>query len=275
MNVKELLQYYGLDNVQIKVYEKLVESNEMRVPHLVEELNISRASIYDAIKELQEKNLIISRKEGRKTFYKAEHPDKLSELIEDKQRELETKNNRMKEVIDKLKGEYMKNSNRPGVRVFEGKDGFKEAMYDNLKAEGEIYAILDMRDVPEFVYEMDKEYVKKRKEKGIQKKILTQGNEKDLNFIKNEGSNFTQVRILPTDFNPFDSSIQIYNNKISYFTLRENQILAVIVNDPDIAEINKNLFQFLWQQQKGAELFPENKDEEELSLREKMQMDVS
>ncbi|MFB6226623.1 MAG: TrmB family transcriptional regulator [Candidatus Paceibacteria bacterium] len=273
METEEVLKYYGLDNVQIKVYKKLVKKGESRVPDLLEDLELSRASIYDALKELQNKNLVVDRKEGRKTFYKAEHPDKLHELMKDKRRELESKNNRIQEVIDKFKGEYKKQSNRPGVRVFEGKEGFKEAMYDNLEA-NEIYSILDMKNVPDFIYELDKDYVKRRRKKGINKKILIKGDEKEKQHLKSLDTHLKEVRLLPEDFSHSKSSIQIYNDKVAYFAMRKDPILAVIINDPHINQINKNIFDHLWQQQEHTALFSKNKDEEDMSLKEKMETDL-
>ncbi|MFB6182382.1 MAG: TrmB family transcriptional regulator [Candidatus Magasanikbacteria bacterium] len=273
MELEDILEYYGLDNVQIKVYKKLVKVGESRVPDLVDALELSRASIYDALKELQNKNLIVDRKEGRKTYYKSEHPDKLHELVEDKKREMKTKSNRMKEVIDKLKGDYMKQSNRPGVRVFEGKEGFKEAMYDNLEAE-EIYSIVDVVSTTDFINEINKEYVEERKRRGIKKKMLIRRSKEDIEQIKKQGSDLSEVRILPESFPAFDSSVQIYNNKVGYFTLREEQILAVIINDPAISQMNKNIFEHLWQQQEHTSLFSKNKDEKDMSLKEKMESDL-
>lgn len=242
----QILQNYGFERSTAKIYKLLVQSGESSVSDLIEMSELSRGGIYDAISSLQEKNLVQHRKDGRQALYKAENPDKLHYLKQEKENEVEQMNAQLESIIGQMKGEYNLAESKPGVRFFEGKEGFREALWDTLNAEEEIYTFGAMEKFPTEIKQINSEYVKQREEREINKKILFAKDKKTTEYKKNNESEFTEIGLLPEELQPFSSSLQIYNNKISYFSFEAKNMVATIVEDKNIHEMNKNLFQFLW-----------------------------
>jgi len=265
--IQQILTKYGFGKSTAKIYELLVKNGESSVSDLIDKSELSRGGIYDALSSLQEKNLVKHRKKGRKALYKAENPDKLHYLKEEKENEVNRMNAQLESIIHQLKGEYSLTESKPGARFFEGKKGFKEALWDTLEAE-EIYTIADVESVQKYVPEINEEYVKTRRKKSIDKKILITNTEASRNYMKKQGEELTDTRLLPENMDPFRTGVEIYDNKVSFFTLREENITATIIEDPDIHKMQKSMFEFLWNLQKSRDL------EEGESLQEKMKEDL-
>ena len=90
-------------------------------------------------------------------------------------------------------------------------------------------------------------YKKKREHLGIIKKVIRIGAEPyheasvSLDYQK-----ITEIRYLDKPNNSFKSSIQIYDNKISFQVINKEQIISIIIEDQNIYEMNKFIFTCLW-----------------------------
>jgi hypothetical protein len=93
---------------------------------------------------------------------------------------------------------------------------------------------------------INKKYVEERRNKGIGKKILILDTAENREYIRQQGNNLTDYRILPESIK-FNVGMQIYDGKVSYFTLREDNKVAILIEDKNIYEMQRNLFEFLWQ----------------------------
>jgi len=89
-------------------------------------------------------------------------------------------------------------------------------------------------------------YAKQRQKLGKSKKMLILDTPFSREYIHKQGDDYSEVHFLPKEMKPFHTGIQIYDNKISYFTLRQDNIMAIIIDDPSIYQIHRNMFEFLW-----------------------------
>lgn len=239
----------GLGENEATLYEILLKTPEASIPRLQQISPFSRTMLYYVLENLEEFSLVSSKKHGKKTIYIAEHPSKLEDFVLNQQKELDRQKNMLKDVIPDLSSAFRLGHNKPGMRIFEGKDGFKEALYDTLNARETIRTFVDLDSVAKYVDDINKKYVKKRQKLGKDKKLLILDTPTARNYINKQGPQHSDTRFLPKDMSPFRTGMQIYDNKISYFTLRKNNILAVIIEDPDIYQMHKNMFDFLWNMQ--------------------------
>ena len=65
-------------------------------------------------------------------------------------------------------------------------------------------------------------------------------------FLKDYHKQTTDIRLIKQDSSPFHSVMQIYDNKISYITLSDKEMIGVIIEDPHIFEMHKYLFEYSW-----------------------------
>ena len=244
-SIQETLQQAGFEPSVADIYVALIENGELSVPSIKEQVQLSRAAIYEGLNQLMAEDFVEYRKEGRNAFYKAAHPNKLFGLIEQKKREIALFEGEMKETIETLTGAYNVADHRPGVRFFDGKEGFGEALSDTLSAE-EIYTYIDLESVKKHAQEINKPYVEARRKKGINKKLLILDTPENRAFMEQQGSELSDFRFLPKNMKPFKTGMQIYKNRISYFTLREKNSIVVIIDDPDIYTMHKHMFEYLW-----------------------------
>jgi sugar-specific transcriptional regulator TrmB len=97
----ETLQELGLSPNEAKIYEALIDLNQAGVGEISSKAEIHRRNVYDAINRLIDKGLvfpILSRGENK---YAPVDPDKLSELIKEKQTSLN-------KILPDLKERYEK-----------------------------------------------------------------------------------------------------------------------------------------------------------------------
>ena len=60
------------------------------------------------------------------------------------------------------------------------------------------------------------------------------------------GTNVTEVRYIDYKLPPFSAVMQIYDNKISYLTLKPKSMVGIIIEDEMIASMQKGLFEYNW-----------------------------
>jgi sugar-specific transcriptional regulator TrmB len=246
--LQETLTAAGLQPLAAQIYLILIENGELTPKAIATHTSLSRASIYEGITELLTKDYIEYRKEGRNAYYKPAHPQILESLVEQKKREAALLEGEMKETIRALTGSYNLTMKKPGIRMFEGMDGFAEALDDTLTAKDTIYTFVDVDSVETFAHDVNAAYVKKRQALGKEKKILMFNTPSSRAYMENIGSAATTTRLLPEGMLPFHTGMQIYDNKISYFTLRKDNIISMIIEDQDIAQFHRSMFEHYWNQ---------------------------
>lgn len=244
---ENLLLELGFTEVEAKIYLILNKFGEIDVSEVVKESGFSRTAVYEALNSLLAQNAVIYRKEGRNVFYSPVHPNYLAGLLEQKKRQTALEFAAAQTLIQELSGVYNLATHKPGVRFFEGIEGFKDALQDSLTATETVYAYVDKEATASFAKDINAEYVKKRADKKIKKYILAADTAEARALLQNQPkSEWTETRFLPTTMKPFHTAMQIYNNKICYFTLREENIVSVLVHDKDIYDMHRNMFEFLW-----------------------------
>ncbi len=244
--LQETLIAAGLEPLAAQIYLILIEQGELTPKALATHTSLSRASIYEGITELLAKEYIEYRKEGRNAYYKPAHPQTLESLVEQKKRQAALLEGEMKETIRALTGSYNLTMKKPGIRMFEGMDGFAEALDDTLTAKETIYTFVDVDSVETYAHAVNDAYAKKRQALGKEKKILMFNTPTSRAYMEKIGSAATTTRLLPEGMLPFHTGMQMYDNKISYFTLRKDNIISMIIEDADIAAFHKSIFEHYW-----------------------------
>jgi sugar-specific transcriptional regulator TrmB len=244
--ITDSLEKAGFEPSVAQIYTILAESGELSVGQIVEKSKLSRAGAYDALNLLLAQAYIEYRKKGRNAFYKAVHPDKLYGLVEEKKRETTQLEDEVKGAIKALTGAFNLTQNKPGVRFFEGKDGFKEALYDSLTSSEPIYAYVDLEAVKKYVDDINKPYAAERIKRGVMKKLLVLDTPVSREYLQAQGPGSTEYKFLPKQLGQFFTGVEIYDGKVAYFTLREDKIFAVMIQDKDIYQFHRAMFEMQW-----------------------------
>ncbi|MFA7208813.1 MAG: helix-turn-helix domain-containing protein [Parcubacteria group bacterium] len=237
----------GLTQAQGEVLDFLLENGECRASFITRRINRPRGVVYKVLDDLEKMGLA-KRKDLADSVgvYVSEHPAKIEELFERKARELERQRRIFSQVLPDLVSSYNLSSDKPDIRFLEGNEGIRTVIEDTLKSQGEIRTFIDMEALesdPELV-EINREYVKKRVKTNTRKKMIVP--ESDRKYFKDYDTSMTEVRFLKGDAYPFKSGMQIYGNKVSFQTIDKGKRIAVIIEDKNICEMHKLLFEYIW-----------------------------
>lgn len=247
-----LLKTAGLTKTQSAVLAYLLENGQQKAREIAKNVAHSRVVVYKALDELEELALIQKLdKKGAVSVFRAEHPSKIENLFDEREKLLKQQKRAFSGAIPDLVSLYNLSVNKPGVRFFEGEEGIKKVLDDTLKSETEILMFINSEALSEEkgFRKLDEEYVKKRKRLKIAKRIIdidSEGAKKDYEEKDEDYNEITQVRYIKKGVAPFKSSIQVYHNKISYQILDKGDIISVIIEDRNIYWMHRVFFEYVW-----------------------------
>ena len=231
-----------------EVYLALNEGGEMSVPAITEKTGLSRAGVYDVLPFLMASGFVEYRKSGRAAFYKATHPNKILTLLDEKKRQTVLLEDEVKNAVKTLTGTWQLGNNKPGILFFEGLDGLKEALYESLNTTGTIYTFVDNKTVDKYLLQVDAEYVQERLRRGIKKKIIMTDSPEARDYQAKADPQFTEIKLFDAAKYPFVIAVEIYDDEVSYLTVKNDEVISFIIKHAEIARFHKSQFECIWNQ---------------------------
>ncbi|MDD3487311.1 MAG: helix-turn-helix domain-containing protein [Candidatus Moranbacteria bacterium] len=252
MYEKQLLSS-GLTKTQAKVLDHLLENGENKAKDIGKAVSIPRGVAYKALDELLDLGLVEKIEKPRQVArFRAAHPRKLEKLFEQKENALKQEKSAFSEILPNLVSAYNLTVNRPGVKFYEGEDGFKKILFDTLTSKTEILMTMNREGMKaqEKFNEINEEYKKRREQAGIKKKILRTGLKPE--NIATETANsqkyqeLTEIRYTRKESDLFHASMQIYDNKVSYQIMDGETLIGILIEDKNIYMLHKTFFNLAW-----------------------------
>jgi len=246
MNEKLLLGL-GLTKVQAEILACLLQNGPQKASNIAKITKRPRGVAYKGLEELRDLGLAIKKEEKLGiAIFVAEHPTNLEKVLEKREKDLErTKKDFMTSLPD-LVSVYNLANNKPGVRFYEGEEGIEKSLDDTLNSRTVIYTFADLEAVEQNIKNINQAYAQKREKIGIKKKIIVADTPFNRNFFQHFNSETTELRFLPPEFYHFNSGIQIYDNKVSYQVISAENKMAIIIDDQNVYNMNKLLFEYIW-----------------------------
>jgi hypothetical protein len=140
-------------------------------------------------------------------------------------------------------------SGKPNVQFFEGLEGIRKVLEDSLTSVETIDAYSDIESIEKYIPEINKDYVEKRRKFNIKKRGLILDTQKARELLQGYNPDITENRFIKCSLTPSTTQtiMQIYDNKVSYITLGENFYIGMIIESPNIYQLQKYLFQTMWE----------------------------
>lgn len=245
MNDENILKQAGLSEEQSITYEALLDKGPQKASSLANWTGIKRSLTYKVLEQLENIGLV-EKKGGSGTvavFYPT-HPSVLLDKMDRDKKNLELAKEVVSLGIGNLSSKYNLITGKPNIRFFEGEDSILNITGDYPKTSKEIKQIIDISSALKEFKEETINYLNKRVKLGISKKMLLPDNTENREYAK-KGSELTEFKFLPKNF-PIPTSFQIYENKVTILTLKENKKIGIIIEDGDIYEAMESLFDSLW-----------------------------
>ncbi|MFA6072629.1 MAG: helix-turn-helix domain-containing protein [Candidatus Woesearchaeota archaeon] len=238
---QEVFQKLGLTVNEAKVYESLLTLGITTANKLALESKIQRRNVYDTVKQLKEKGLCSEIEEKGIRKFKAIHPNRLMDLLTEKESMLE-------QVMPNLVGKYDAIEPVEQTIVYKGIESVKNMYWDVIKQEEDLWVLggrgnwLDPRlrfFLPKFDEERLKKRIRFRHLFYYELRDSKNPNHKITTMLKNN-----DVRFLPKGFTS-TCSIEIYGDRVASMYWGEEPLVVVIISK-QIAEGYKKYFEFMW-----------------------------
>ncbi|MCI5050728.1 MAG: helix-turn-helix domain-containing protein [Candidatus Pacebacteria bacterium] len=237
-NYNNILQQVGLSSVESSVYLCLNLHGALSISDIEKNTSHHRPAIYTAISSLLEKGLLIEIIEGKRKKYSAAKASRLYHIMDTIEENLNT-------IIPDLSYNQAKNSSKLIVEHHEGKKGIAHAFLDvveTLNKGDHFYRYSSAKDQINVDSYVPKKYRTLRDNKNLSRDVITNrnsGNQKKLRTNRN-------IKFIDSEENQFKQNIVqfIYNNKVSFLDFNTDN--AYIIENEEVAEFQKNIFQTLF-----------------------------
>lgn len=236
----------GLSPNEAKIYEALVEKGESSISEIAINAQIHRRNAYDAINRLIDKGLcflIVSQKENR---YNAVDPDKLSELIAEKQIELN-------KMLPELKKKFRKREAPQEAYIYRGIEGQKNIFRDILRVGKDSYFLGAKGGwYDPLIESARKAMFKEANRKGIKFIQLFEHHIKDhMPDFPNYFEGKLEYRFLPKEYTT-NSAIHIFGDYVITYTglvigKISDDIVFFVIRSHDLAESYRKWFWYMWE----------------------------
>ncbi len=248
-NDEKILIEAGLSEEQALIYGDLLDRGPQRASALSKRLGVKRGLVYKVLEQLEAMNLVEKKGgEGTVALFSPLHPNHLLEMIESRAKSILLTKETLTYSLGSLASKFNLLTGKPNVQFFEGKEGIQKVLEDTLKVPSgtEIYTYADIDAIEKYIPEINKEYSARREKLGIVKKGLLLDTPKAREIIKNYHTDVTQSKFISYAESELETVMQIYENRISYITLREGSMIGVIIEDASIYKMHKAVFESLW-----------------------------
>ncbi len=243
------LQNLGLSEKEAKVYTTALELGADTVQNIAKQSGINRATTYVQIDLLKAKGLMSEFDKGKKTYYVAESPNRLKNLLISIEKDLELKKSEASSIIPGLLSLFEGMGERPKVRFFEGMEGARAMHQDllttkNKTTQGFLYLDDLFNSFPQYQEEFTKYRIKKKITSHI---IYTQKDGPRPNAVSKK--EYRIAKFLEYKKFPINASITIYDDKVAIITYKANPV-GVIIENKNISETIKAIFYWMWENTK-------------------------
>lgn len=248
------LQQFGLSKNQARVLDFLLENGEKKAVEVTWWTKQPRGVVYKSLEELIEKGLVEKIELPQMVArFRPVHPRQLEQLVQ-QQREQARKSLRLyDEILPSLTSTYNLATHRPGMKFYEGAEGLEKILDDTLKSKTDVLLFLNidaLMSEQEFL-RINETYKKKRTREKVRKKVIRAGFPFEGSDSTDPLQHLTEIRYTKEKTMPFKSSIQIYDNKISYQIVDQGQIVSILIEDPHLYQMHKTMFELVWDGLKG------------------------
>lgn len=235
----ELFERIGLNKNESLTLNYLIKNGISPVSNIVKGIGLNKGLIYIALENLVKLKLVSEDKKSKVSAFSPENPYKLLDFMNNKENDIKKTKNDLENNISKIMSDFNLVSNKPGVRFFEGDDAVITLMNDQLTSKTDIYAYIDDETLSQNINLENKNYVNQRKKTSIKKYILF----KDCDFARknNKKNDLTEFKFLK-DIKSFKSTVQIYDNKVSFLKFEKDNRIGIIIQDKTIYETFKAIF---------------------------------
>ncbi len=238
MRLNIIFERLGFGKNACGVYSALLESkNPLLVAEIASGIKKDRPEVYRNLKRLLKHQFIKKIIAGKRTFYSAENPRRISERFEDFSRKTNSLTEKLAKKTERALPEH--------IRYFKGFQGVRAVFDDAIEhtPKGErFYRYTSERDLVATNRYLSTDYRAKRDMKKLERLVISNqisGKQKRPRLER-------FIKFIPQEFDLFQQNIiqLIYSDYLAFINLNTEE--AFIIKDPALASFQKVIFNQLY-----------------------------
>lgn len=239
MEVRKMLEQFGLAGKKADVYLAALELGSASVIDISKKAGIKRTTCYDILQDLMKDGLISETSKEKKRLFVGEEPEKI-------QRQLKQKERLFSEILPQLQSIHNIRGLKPKIRFYEGKEGLKQVYEDTLKHGGEIIGVGSYDIVNVLGKDWLEDYLRKRVKAGIYARGMAPGNELMMrDFVSMDQEQRRSTKVIDPKKYPFSIEINVYgHNRVALMSAKEE--IGIIIEGAEIHNTLKLIFELIW-----------------------------
>ena len=252
MAIENILSLLDITGTPQLVLLELLSSGPQSASFLAKKLSLPRPSIYDALHILEEKALVVSQLENNKSIFSANHPDKISELLDADSEKISVAKKEFSSLVPKL----LKSPRitEPKIQMFSGREGCQQVMRDILLYKNiETYTLWPMHKMlelltPEFMEWHNNRRVKNNISLKSMRTAKDKADTKKYPFMAAKPEDLREIKFLNEKID-FSMSYWIYADNVAFVSAGD-EVYGFIVHSREFVDMMKIHFDLLWNQAK-------------------------
>ena len=246
--IRQALRSLGLSDNQIKILSVLFHIHRGTTKQISELTAITFSFAECSLQALVKIGLVKIHHHQEKDMFEVCSHQELLAWIDEKKRQ-------HKEIYDDAKGtirSFLKKVShldwKPKVAFHEGFDGIKEVYEDTLSGDHEkIYGFENIAEMaPEVKKYILEDYIPRRAEKNIPIRVLTPDNKIHEGTRKNDEKFLRETKFFDKSIIPVEIEMNIYGDRVALFSYKKEEMFAVILESPAIANSMRSIFECCW-----------------------------
>lgn len=250
------LKQIGLKEKEIKAYLSVLENGYLTAQAIASATGIKRTTVYLVLEKLIKIGLVGEIIEKNKKAFFAEKPEKLLKIIQEKKKEMEKEETRIREFLPRLEKILKNKKTAPDeeIRHYQESEGAWNIAEDMLKNRKDFYVIspgkiYDYLGLSRFLSDITK---KRRQSGGTKAFMITDYHPQNLKFFREEDTDFREMRFLP-EIKDSNSAMILYADKIALVSLAK-PYSSILIKNTEIFSLIKFVFDSLWKELKGENI---------------------
>lgn len=239
MNLSSVLTNLGLTAKESKIYLAALEIGSAPASDIALRAKMNRVSTYDILKKLLAHGFVSMSSKDKIKYFSAISPDLLREDFRKRYMDF-------KEALPELR-RLQGMSSHPHIRYYSGLEEVKKIYTDTLTARTEIFNYSDSKQIREAWPNYDKEYVNERVKKRIYLRGISPHDEQGKKVVSQNEKKCREIRLVKAGPFSFANEINIYDDKVAIVSFAKNEIIGMLMENPEIANTQRAIFMMAWE----------------------------
>jgi sugar-specific transcriptional regulator TrmB len=241
------------------VYIQLLEKGSCSARQLADRVAIPRTSVYDHLKLLIQKGLVVERFDEGRSIFGVDAPENLPKLIDE---EIESLKNNRQKIVDLLPTLFKNTSTvEPKIRFYSGVEGLRHVLNDFKWQHNE--KTMAVWPIQEMISLLGKDFFDDLNRRRIKQNVYVRGiwpkgkgaDAKTHPYMGTGPEFLRELRTAPRHIK-WDMGYWIYGDKVAFISSRK-EAYGFTIHSKDFSNLMRMQFEILWKQ--SHEIKPDRK----------------